>query len=82
MFENNILILAAGYNRILNKPCSLWVLDNGKSILDWQINAFETVIPNSQINIEIGYDYQRIKTNFPNSNDQFSSACSISSESP
>ena len=66
MFENNILILAAGYNKILNKPCSLWVLDNGKSILDWQINAFETVLPNSQINIAIGYDYKRIKTNFPN----------------
>ena len=66
MSENNVFILAAGFNKISNKPCSLWVLDNGKSILDWQVNAFETVLPKSQINIAIGYDYQRIKDNYPN----------------
>ena len=66
MSKNNILILAAGYNKISDKPCSLWAFDNGKSILDWQINVFETVLPNSGINIAIGYDYQRIISNYPN----------------
>ena len=66
MPKTNILILAAGYNKISDKPCSLWAFDNGKSILDWQINAFETVLPNSEINIAIGYDYQRIISNYPN----------------
>jgi glutamine kinase len=66
MFETNILILAAGYNKFSEKPCSLWSFGNGKSILDWQIHAFETVLPNSKINITIGYNYQRIMANYPN----------------
>ena len=41
MYETNILILAAGYNKISDKPCSLWSFDNGRSILDWQINALK-----------------------------------------
>ncbi|MBC8298273.1 MAG: hypothetical protein H8E55_21100 [Pelagibacterales bacterium] len=66
MFETNILILAAGYNKVSEKPCSLWSFGNGKSILDWQIHAFETVLPKSEINIAIGYNYQRITANYPN----------------
>ena len=58
MFETNILILAAGYNKVSEKPCSLWSFGNGKSILDWQIHAFETVLPKSEINIAIVYNYQ------------------------
>ena len=68
MYETNILILAAGYNKISDKPCSLWSFDNGRSILDWQINAFKTSLPKSKINIAIGYDYQRIISNYPNYN--------------
>ena len=59
MFETNIFILAAGNNNISEKPCSLWSFGNGKSILDWQINAFNAVIPGSEVNIAIGYDYQK-----------------------
>ncbi len=65
MFETNILILAAGANKISEKPCSLWSFGNGKSILDWQIDTFNTVLPDSEINIAIGYDYQRIIANNP-----------------
>ena len=49
MFETNIFILAAGNNNISEKPCSLWSFGNGKSILDWQINAFNAVIPGSEV---------------------------------
>ena len=66
MFETNIFILAAGNNNISEKPCSLWSFGNGKSILDWQINAFNAVIPGSEVNIAIGYDYQKIIANNPN----------------
>ena len=53
MFETNILILAAGYNKISEKPCSLWSFGNGKSILDWQIDTFKTALPNNKVNIAI-----------------------------
>ena len=66
MVEANIIILAAGYNKISEKPCSLWSFGNGKSILDWQIHAFETVLPNNEINIAIGYNRQKIIANYPN----------------
>ncbi len=66
MFETNILILAAGTNKISEKPCSLWSFGNGKSILDWQVHAFKTVFPNNEITIAAGYDYERIITNYPN----------------
>ena len=65
MFETTILILAAGYNKRSDKPCSLWSFGNGKSILDWQISAFRTAIPKNKINIAIGFDYQRILANHP-----------------
>src|SRR5210317_274160 len=65
MFETTILILAAGYNKRSDKPCSLWSFGNGKSILDWQISAFRTAIPKNKINIAIGYDYQKILANHP-----------------
>tara|TARA_Y200000002_G_scaffold131739_1_gene108524 strand:+ start:5956 stop:8955 length:3000 start_codon:yes stop_codon:yes gene_type:complete len=68
MPKTNIFILAAGHNKISDKPCSLWSLGNGKSILDWQVSAFETVLPKSNVNIVIGYDYQRIITNYPQHN--------------
>ena len=68
MPKTNIFILAAGHNKISDKPCSLWSLGNGKSILDWQVSAFETVLPNSDVNIVIGYDYQKIITNYPQYN--------------
>ena len=36
MFETNIFILAAGYNKISEKACSLWSFGNGK-VYDWQM---------------------------------------------
>ena len=66
MSETNILILAAGTNKISEKPCSLWSFGNGKSILDWQINSFNIALPSSAVNIAIGYDYERIIANNPN----------------
>lgn len=71
MFDTNILILAAGFNKISEKPCSLWSLGNGKSILDWQIHAFKSSIHNSDIKIAIGYNYKSIIDNFSNYDFQY-----------
>lgn len=60
MFETTILILAAGYNKRSDKPCSLWSFGNGKSILDWQISAFRTAIPKNKINIAIGHNFKKM----------------------
>ncbi len=70
MFETNILILAAGYNKISEKPCSLWSFGNGKSILDWQIDTFKTALPNNKVNIAIGYNSQKILDDYPGYNFQ------------
>lgn len=61
----NIILLAAGYHKYPNKPSSLWEFSNGNSILDWQMHAFRTALPNSQVQIAVGYDYQRIVTTHP-----------------
>lgn len=61
----NVILLAAGYNKYSDKPCSLWSLGNGRSILDWQMHAFQTSLPNSEVNIAVGYNYQRIIANHP-----------------
>lgn len=66
MTKEKIILLAAGYNRYSDRPCSLWSLGNGKSILDWQMHAFETALPYGEVNIAVGYNYQRIITNHPN----------------
>ena len=65
MDKADVILLAAGFNKYSEKPCSLWSLGNGKSILDWQMHAFETALPNSKVNIAVGYDYQRIINNHP-----------------
>ena len=65
MDKTDIILLAAGYNKGSKKPCSLWSLGNGKSILDWQMHAFEMALPDSRVNIAVGYDYQRIINNYP-----------------
>ena len=70
MFETNVLILAAGYNKISEKPCSIWSFGNGKSILDWQIDTFKSALPNSEVNIAIGYNSQKILDDYPNHNFQ------------
>lgn len=65
MSKVNVFLLAAGYNKYSDQPCSLWSFGNGKSILDWQIHTFESVLPSSEVNIAVGYDYQRIVANYP-----------------
>ena len=65
MKQNQILILAAGHNKQAKSSNSLWSFSNGKSILDWQIFAFEKVLPNSKIKIAVGYDYEKIVANHP-----------------
>ncbi len=65
MNELNLILLAAGDNKYSDKPCSLWSLGNGRSILDWQMHAFETARPNSEVHIAVGYNYQKIITNYP-----------------
>lgn len=66
MNEVNTYLLAAGFNKYSDKPCSLWSLGNGRSILDWQLTAFQTLMPNNEVNIVVGYNYQRIIANHPN----------------
>ena len=56
----NIFILAAGNNKYSNNPCSFLSFENGKSILDWQTNAFETSILKKYNNIFVGFDYHKI----------------------
>ncbi len=65
MDEMNVILLAAGYNKYSDKPCSLWSLGNGRSILDWQMHAFQSSLPNSEVNIAVGYNYQRIIAKHP-----------------
>ena len=65
MNKTDVILLAAGHNKYSEKPCSLWSLGDGKSILDWQIHAFETAIPDCRVNIAVGYDFQRIINNYP-----------------
>ena len=60
MDKIDVILLAAGHNKYSEKPCSLWSLGNGKSILDWQMYAFEKAIPDCRVNIAVGYDFQRI----------------------
>ena len=59
MSKYQIFILAAGYLQHAEKSRNLWSFSNGKSILDWQIYAFEEALPDSQVRIVVGYDYQR-----------------------
>jgi choline kinase len=61
----NVILLAAGYNKYSDKPCSLWSLGNVRSILDWQMHAFQTSLPDSEVNIAVGYNYQSIIANHP-----------------
>ncbi|AYB48931.1 hypothetical protein CJJ19_05215 [Candidatus Williamhamiltonella defendens] len=65
MSKPKIFLLAAGYNKHAQRPCSLWSFSNGKSILDWQTHAFEKALPGNQVNIIVGYDYQKILANHP-----------------
>ena len=65
MDEINLILLAAGDNKFSDKPCSLWSLGNGSSILGWQMHAFKTARPNTEVNIAVGYNYQKIITNYP-----------------
>ena len=65
MDEINVFLLAAGFNKYADKPCSLLSLDNGRSILDWQMHAFGTSLPNSNVKIAVGYNYQKIIENYP-----------------
>lgn len=68
MCKPKIFLLAAGYNKHAERPCSLWSFSNGKSILDWQTHAFEKALPGNEVNIIVGYDYQRIIANHPHLN--------------
>ena len=63
-----ILILAAGHNKQTESASSLWSFSNGRSILDWQIIAFEKVLPDNDIKIAVGHDYERIVTIHPELN--------------
>lgn len=65
MCKPKIFLLAAGYNKHARRPCSLWSFSNDKSILDWQTHAFEKALPGNQVNIIVGYDYQKILANHP-----------------
>lgn len=62
------LILAAGSHKGKNKPCSLWTLHNGKSILEWQVNCFLSITDVKKINIVVGYNYDKVVNSFPNYN--------------
>ena len=66
MHPVNIFMLAAGYNKYTDRACSLWSFGNGKSILDWQLAAFEKAFPENLVNIVVGYDFQKIVENHPN----------------
>jgi len=66
--KNQILILAAGHNKQAESASSLWSFSNGKSILDWQIFTFKEVLPESNIRIAVGYDYEKIVANHPELN--------------
>ena len=68
MNDYQVFLLAAGSNKHAKKPCSLWSFSNEKSILDWQINAFNKSLRNSKIEIIVGYDHQRIIANYPHLN--------------
>lgn len=65
MTKPNVFLLAAGHNKYSDKPCSLWVLGNGESILEWQMHACERILPSREVNIVVGYNYQRIIENYP-----------------
>ena len=65
MDDLTIVLLAAGDNKYSDKPCSVWSLGNGSSILDWQIDTFETVLPGSIVNIAVGFEYESIITDRP-----------------
>ena len=65
MVKENIVILAAGHSKRPGEPCSLWSFGNGRSILDWQMYVFEKAFPNAEINIAVGYDYQKIMASHP-----------------
>ena len=67
MPNTQIFLLAAGNNKYTELPCSLWSLNNKKSILDWQISTFVKTI-SSDINIVIGYNYQKIINHYPQYN--------------
>ena len=71
MAGENIILLAAGNNKLSEKPCVLWSLANGRSILDWQMNAFEMALPNSEVNIAVGYNYQKIINTLPSNESSF-----------
>jgi len=65
MTNKNIFILAAGYNKYSENPCSLWSFGNGKSILDWQTHTFESAFPGNEVKIAVGYNYQKIIADHP-----------------
>lgn len=58
-------LLAAGSHRRTKAPCSLWSFSNGKSILDWQIHAFERALPKNRIHIVVGHGYEKIIASHP-----------------
>ena len=68
MIEIDVILLAAGCSKYSDRPCSLWALGNGSSILDWQIDTFNTSLPSSNVNIVVGYDHQRIIEQHPKHN--------------
>ena len=61
----NLILLAAGDNKCWDKPCSLWSIDNGRNIIDWQLHVIETALPNSEVNVAVGYNYQKLITDYP-----------------
>ena len=56
----NIFILATCNNKYSNNQFSFLSFENGKSILDWQTNAFETSILKKYNNIFVDLDYHKI----------------------
>ena len=58
-------ILAAGYHKEHDTPCSLWSLSNGNSILEWQVNTFHQALPNSEVRTCVGYHYHEVVAKFP-----------------
>ena len=72
MERNQIFILAAGHNKKINMPCSLWSLSNETSILDWQLNTFKSLFPDQRITIIIGYKFQEITKKYQNLDFQLS----------
>lgn len=67
MSRRNIYLLSAGANPH-GKPSALWSLVNGQSILDWQESCIDQAFSNPNLNVVVGFDFDKVVRSKPNTN--------------